>query len=236
MTFAIVSLFKLRFNHSMKLLAFLLIFLFCVNSYANEKLSKLNELYLSGILDKSSYVSSLENLGINTSNEIFENLFDLFSDKTLDIETYEKSLNNLINISNNNKSEIIVSKDDTLLKKSKNYTVNDCKGDSKLCKDIVSNSIFNFYFENNEVLLNTKWLDDIVSSDPVITRYMGLKFKRNTKSDDFKVLVDLFHIKGILIKISFKGFFEKEDFFVTRMSIGVGTKQVVDAELIEKLN
>ena len=207
-----------------------------MNSYANEKLTKLNELYLSGILDKSSYMSSLENLGINTSNKIFENLFDLFSDKTLDIETYEKSINNLINISNNNKSEIIVSKDSTLLKKSKNYIANDCKGDSTFCKDVVSNSIFNFYFENDEVLLNTKFLDDIVSSDPVITSYMGLKFKRNSNSDDFRVLVDLFHIKGMLIKISFNGYFEKDDFFVTRMILGVGTKEIANAKLIEKLN
>ena len=40
----------------MKILAFIITLLFfCVSSYANEKVSKLNELYLSGVLDKSSY-------------------------------------------------------------------------------------------------------------------------------------------------------------------------------------
>lgn len=204
--------------------------------FANDNLNKLNNLFLNGILDKESYFSSINNLGIDTDNETFINLFKLFSNKVLDIKSYEKSLNNLIDILDNNDKEIIVLKDNTQLKKSKSYIASDCKGDSTLCSDIVMNSIFNFYFENDEVLLNTKWLDDIVSSDPAIIRYMGLKFNRNSKSDDFKVMVDLFHIKGILIKISFRGFFENDDFFVNRMIVNVRTQEVVNADLVEKLN
>ena len=67
--------------------------------FANENINKLNQLYLNGVLDKETYFISINKLGIDTSNEIFTNLFTLFSDKVLDIESYEKSLNNLINIS-----------------------------------------------------------------------------------------------------------------------------------------
>ena len=88
----------------MKKLLFTFIFLiFHSFGFANENLSKLNNLYLNGILDKNAYVSSLKNLGINTENDIFQNLFDLFSDKTLNQENYEKSLSNLIDLSNNKK-------------------------------------------------------------------------------------------------------------------------------------
>ena len=82
---------------------FFLIFAFLISysfGFANENLSKLNNLYLNGILDKDAYFSSLKNLGINIENDIFQNLFDLFSDKTLNQENYEKSLSNLIDLSN----------------------------------------------------------------------------------------------------------------------------------------
>ena len=118
-----------------------LIFAFLISysfGFANENLSKLNNLYLNGIIDKNAYFSSLKNLGINTENDIFQNLFDLFSDKTLNQENYEKSLSSLIDLSNNkkdisedtSKNEEVVSVSNSI---SKSYTSANCKGDLEIC-------------------------------------------------------------------------------------------------------
>ena len=202
--------------------------------FANDNITKLNQLYLNGVLDKETYFISINKLGIDTSNEIFMNLFTLFSDKVLDIESYEKSLNNLMNISNNDETVITKSDENTQLNLSKNYIVDDCEGDSIMCEDTAIRSILNFNYENEEVLLNSKWLDDIVSTDQDIVNYMGLIFQRDKNSDDFRIKVNLLHINGILIRIVFKGYFEKNDYFMTRMIVSANSREVVNATLAEK--
>ena len=202
--------------------------------FASDNINKLNQLYLNGVLDKETYFISINKLGIDTSNEIFMNLFTLFSDKVLEIESYEKSLNNLINISNNNETGPTVSDENPQLKISKNYIVDDCEGDSTLCEYAPIRSTLNFKIENEEVLLNTKWLDDIVSGDQEIVNYTGLKFQRNKSSDDFRINVNLLHINGVLLRIVFKGYFEKNDYFMTRMIVSANSREVVNAALAEK--
>tara|TARA_B100000963_G_C22452769_1_gene591912 strand:- start:76 stop:732 length:657 start_codon:yes stop_codon:yes gene_type:complete len=202
--------------------------------FANDNINKLNQLYLNGVLDKETYFISINKLGIDTTNEIFMNLFTLFSDKVLDIESYEKSLNNLINISNNNETVPTEADENSQLRISKNYIVDDCEGDSTMCEDAAVRSILNFKYENEEVLVNTKWLDDIVSSDQEIVNYMGLMFQRDKNSDDFRINVNLLHINGILIRIVFKGYFEKNDYFMTGMIVSANSSEVVNATLAEK--
>ena len=65
-------------------IAIIFLLLFFKSVFANENISKLNELYLNGILDKEVYLKSLNNLGVNTGNDIFRNLFELFNNKVLD--------------------------------------------------------------------------------------------------------------------------------------------------------
>ena len=218
----------------MKIIIILFFIIIHQSLFASDNINKLNQLYLNGVLDKETYFISINKLGIDTSNEIFMNLFTLFSDKVLDIESYEKSLNNLINISNNNEIGPTVSDENPQLKISKNYIVDDCEGDSTLCEYAPIRSTLNFKYENEEVLLNTKWLDDIVSGDQEIVNYMGLKFQRNKNSDDFRINVNLLHINGVLIRILFKGYFEKNDYFLTRMIVSANSSEVVHATLAEK--
>ena len=202
--------------------------------FADDNVNKLNQLYLNGVIDKETYFISINKLGIDTSNVIFINLFTLFSDKVLEIESYEKSLNNLINISNNNGTGPTELVENTQLRISKNYVVDVCEGDSTLCKDTLIRSTLNFKYENEEVLLNTKWLDNIVSDDQDIVNYMGLQFKRDKNSDDFRINVNLLHINGILIRILFKGHFEKNDYFMTGMIVSANSSEVINATLAEK--
>lgn len=221
-------------NYHMKKILILFFIIIHQSLFASDNINKLNQLYLNGVLDKETYFISINKLGIDTSNEIFMNLFTLFSDKVLEIESYEKSLNNLINISNNNETGPTVSDENPQLKISKNYIVDDCEGDSTLCEYAPIRSTLNFKIENEEVLLNTKWLDDIVSGDQEIVNYTGLKFQRNKSSDDFRINVNLLHINGVLLRIVFKGYFEKNDYFMTRMIVSANSREVVNAALAEK--
>ena len=134
--------------------------------FANENLNKLNNLYLNGILDKDAYFSSLKNLGINTENDIFQNLFHLFSNKTLDQQNYEKSLSNLISLSKkqNNISddtsdndEIISIKDST----SKNYTSAKCEGDLEICA-FFKDKIITFIYDEGVVKWSEEFKDEVI--------------------------------------------------------------------------
>ena len=130
------------------------------NSYSNENLSNLNNLYLNGVLDRESYFKSLNNLGLDTSNDIFLNLFELFSNKVLDLDSYENSIDNLLAMSNKAISNSVSSNTKTKASIEKNYAykVVNCKGDSNTCK-ILNSEIINFKDEDDEIKISQSDLE-----------------------------------------------------------------------------
>lgn len=215
-----------------KFILFILTLFLSYASHANEKITKLNELYLNGVLDKSSYMSSLENLGINTSNDIFINLFDLFSDKTLDIATYEKSLNNLTSLSSSSKSDNNLSSNQISTKDNnkaiKLYGLSNCKGASDLCNDLAE-SEFPFYKENDQVVIDKTFVQMVVDSDMSLQSIMGSK--NFLSNDKFDHIVRIRHIKGFLLDFKFGGYIEGNDFFLTNMSLRGNGKEVISSDL-----
>ena len=206
---------------------FFLIFAFLISysfGFANENLSKLNNLYLNGILDKDAYFSSLKNLGINTENDIFQNLFDLFSDKTLNQENYEKSLSNLIDLSDNkkdisedtSKNEEVVSVSNSI---SKSYTSANCKGDLEICA-FFKDKIITFTYDEGVV----KWSEEL-KNELIETEINFAKVAKETFSDigdnRFESTFVILHKKGIFIKVIAEGELTDESFNVEGFSIRV---------------
>lgn len=206
---------------------FFLIFAFLISysfGFANENLSKLNNLYLNGILDKDAYFSSLKNLGINTENDIFQNLFDLFSDKTLNQENYEKSLSNLIDLSDNkkdisedtSKNEEVVSVSNSI---SKSYTSANCKGDLEICA-FFKDKIITFTYDDGVV----KWSEEL-KNELIETEINFAKVAKETFSDigdnRFESTFVILHKKGIFIKVIAEGELTDESFNVEGFSIRV---------------
>ena len=206
---------------------FFLIFAFLISysfGFANENLSKLNNLYLNGILDKDAYFSSLKNLGINTENDIFQNLFDLFSDKTLNQENYEKSLSNLIDLSNNkndisedtSKNEEDVSVSNSI---SKSYTSANCKGDLEICA-FFKDKIITFTYDEGVV----KWSEEL-KNELIENEINFAKVAKETFSDigdnRFESTFVILHKKGIFIKFIAEGELTDESFNVEGFSIRV---------------
>jgi hypothetical protein len=206
---------------------FFLIFAFLISysfGFANENLSKLNNLYLNGILDKNAYFSSLKNLGINTENDIFQNLFDLFSDKTLNQENYEKSLSNLIDLSNNkkdisegtSKNEEVVSVSNSI---SKSYTSANCKGDLEICA-FFKDKIITFTYDEGVV----KWSEEL-KNELIEIEINFAKVAKETFSDigdnRFESTFVILHKKGIFIKVIAEGELTDESFNVEKFSIRV---------------
>ena len=206
---------------------FFLIFAFLISysfGFANENLSKLNNLYLNGILDKDAYFSSLKNLGINTENDIFQNLFDLFSDKTLNQENYEKSLSNLIDLSDNkkdisedtSKNEEVVSVSNSI---SKSYTSANCKGDLEICA-FFKDKIITFTYDEGVV----KWSEEL-KNELIETEINFAKVAKETFSDigdnRFESTFVILHKKGIFIKVIAEGELTDESFNVEKFSIRV---------------
>ena len=206
---------------------FFLIFAFLISysfGFANENLSKLNNLYLNGILDKDAYFSSLKNLGINTENDIFQNLFDLFSDKTLNQENYEKSLSNLIDLSNKkkdisedtSKNEEVVSVSNSI---SKSYTSANCKGDLEICA-FFKDKIITFTYDEGVV----KWSEEL-KNELIENEINFAKVAKETFSDigdnRFESTFVILHKKGIFIKVIAEGELTDESFNVEEFSIRV---------------
>ena len=206
---------------------FFLIFSFLIFysfGFANENLSKLNNLYLNGILDKNAYFSSLKNLGINIENDIFQNLFDLFSDKTLNQENYEKSLSNLIDLSNKkkdisevtSKNEEVVSVSNSI---SKSYTSANCKGDLEICA-FFKDKIITFTYDEGVV----KWSEEL-KNELIEIEINFAKVAKETFSDigdnRFESTFVILHKKGIFIKVIAEGELTDESFNVEGFSIRV---------------
>ena len=206
---------------------FFLIFAFLISysfGFANENLSKLNNLYLNGVLDKDTYFSSLKNLGINTENDIFQNLFDLFSDKTLNQENYEKSLSNLIDLSNKkkdisedtSKNEEVVPVNNPI---SKSYTPAKCKGDLEICA-FFKDKIITFTYDEGVV----KWSEEL-KNELIETEINFAKVAKETFSDigdnRFESTFVILHKKGIYINFIAEGEFTDGSFNVEKFSLRV---------------
>jgi hypothetical protein len=207
---------------------FFLIFAFLIFysfGFANENLSKLNNLYLNGVLDKDTYFSSLKNLGVNIENDIFQNLFDLFSDKTLNQKNYEKSLSNLINLSNK-KNDISddKSKNDKIVSvsnsNSKSYSSAKCEGDIEACMFFNKDKIITFTYDDGVV----NWSEEL-KNELIETEINFAKVAKETFSDigdnRFESTFVILHKKGIFIKVIAEGELTDESFNVEKFSIRV---------------
>jgi len=203
------------------------------NALANSDISKLNSLYLNGVIDKNTYFKSINGLGIDTSNQIFQNLFELFSNSVLDISSYENSLQNLIAVSNSDNSKKNLEKNNevsqTISSNSnlKTYVINNCKGRSDLCKDFSKGSI-RFELIDNKVNVVQSDFDELLK-DPELLKISQIK--TFFKNDDFDIIVSILHVKGIIIDFVFGGFMENSQFEMVVLSVRGNGTELISAEL-----
>jgi len=204
------------------------------NSLANSDISKLNSLYLNGVIDKSTYFKSINGLGIDTSNQIFQNLFELFSNSVLDTSSYENSLQNLITVSNSDNSNKNLEKNNevsqTMYSNSnlKTYVIKNCKGRSDFCKDF-SKGAFSFELIDNKVNIVKSDFDELLK-DPELLKISQIK--TFTKNDDFDVIVSILHVKGFIIDFVFGGLMENSQFEMVDMSLRGNGSELISAELV----
>ena len=206
-------------------------FLIYSNALANSDISKLNSLYLNGVIDKDTYFKSINGLGIDTSNEIFQNLFDLFSNSVLDISSYENSLQNLrtVSITDNSKNNEVsqtISSNSNL----KEYVIKHCKGDTDLCKDL-SDEPISFELIDNKVNVVQSNFDELLN-DPDLIKIS--KIKTFVKNDDFDIVVSIIHIKGFIIDFVFGGVMENNQFEMVDLSVRGNGAEVISAKLESK--
>ena len=204
------------------------------NSLANSDISKLNSLYLNGVIDKSTYFKSINGLGIDTSNQIFQNLFELFSNSVLDTSSYENSLQNLITVSNsdnsnknlekNNEASQTISSNSNL----KSYVSKNCKGRSDICKDFSEGQI-SFELIDNKVNVVQSSFDELLK-DPELLKISQIK--TFTKNDDFDVIVSILHVKGFIIDFVFGGVMENSQFEMVDLSVRGNGTELISAELV----
>lgn len=206
------------------------------NALANSDVSKLNSLYLNGVIDKDTYFKSINGLGIDTSNEIFQNLFDLFSNSVLDISSYENSLQNLRTVSNTDNPKKNSEKNSEISQKTsknsnlKEYVIKHCKGDTDLCKDL-SDEPISFELIDNKVNVVQSNFDELLN-DPDLIKISQIK--TFVKNDDFDIVVSILHIKGFIIDFVFGGVMENNQFEMVDLSVRGNGAEVISAKLESK--
>jgi hypothetical protein len=187
------------------------------NLVAGENLSKLNNLYLNGILDKDVYFQSLNNLGIDTSNDIFINLFDLFSNQVLDINSYEKSISNLISISRNDK-EITKINQNKQLDSPMAFKVDKCTGEVDLCTDLKTFDIV--ILNDDKELRHSDEFKKMLIADSSFTKVLREDTFYN--GDNYKLILSLSHIRGMMINFVINGKFNSETFTAEKFLLEAG--------------
>lgn len=216
----------------MKYLKIVLALLLLTNNIsANEDISKLNSLYLNGVLDKNTYFTTIQNMGIDTSNEIFLNLFDLFSDNVLDLNSYESSLKNLLSVANNSEVENTsakVDKNDNNSTLKKRYILSNCKGNSNLC-DAFAEAPLVFEFSNGKVSILESNFDELLN-DVELLRIVNIKTL--SKNNNFDIVVGIAHAKGFIINFSFGGMVTDNQFEMIDVSVKARNKELLSGDLV----
>lgn len=220
--------FRMIFLIMVKFLTLFFLLTFSHLGLSNESLSKLNNLYLNGVLDEEMYFESLNKLGIDIDNEIFQNLFDLFSNQTLDLQNYEKSLSNLVNLSNvgnSKKEDSIDNNENNSLNGvlSKKYKTIECVGDGELCKSFQGEILFTS--DDGKVHWDDEFKKTIVGAE--IVAVMNEKFSI-FGGNQFLSIITVRHAKGFMIDFIANGSLNlnKDTFDVEKVSIRVNGKDI----------
>ena len=215
-----------------KFLNLIIIFFFLnfKSLYANEKIYKLNSLYLDGILDQEVYFNSLGKLGIDTNSDNFNKLFSLFNDKVLDNKGYSDSLNKLISANKKKLTEIDYEDSESQLKRGdfdklivKKYKIINCKGSSETCNQIKS-EILPFEFYDDKVHITQEWLDNLIKNEQSFVNIDGIK--TFNKKDRFDIILNVRHKKGLILNFVFGGYINEKDFHMEDFKVKVdGTEE-----------
>lgn len=219
-------------------IAIIFLLLFFKSVFANENISKLNKLYLNGILDNEVYLKSLNNLGVNTDNDIFKNLFELFNNKVLDEENYSSSLSNLITITSKNQSKIdeINDNNDLVLNTTsisgiREYKISSCKGDSATCNSI-NLEIVPFEFLDNKIQVTKKWLDELIKNEQAFVRVISTK--NFNKKNEIDIVISILHARGPIIDFVFGGYTEENNFHMEDFKIKANGIENASGKLVLK--
>jgi len=196
------------------LFSFLLIFIVQLNVGANENINKLNQLFLNGTINQEVYIQSINNLGINTNNDIFINLFELFKQGIIDQNSYESSLSNLSDLAIRQPEEKV----QKLSNEIQSYRIESCNGNIELCGDIrEANAPFEFIYKNNQVILSdlskNYWVD------------LGVDFK-NLISEEYQDNGTNFYIiaqytlsTGGIVSFKYSGTLYENSFLVKNLQL-----------------
>lgn len=201
----------------MKKLFFSIVFITFINQFSysedviNLNISKLNDLYINGILDKDSYFNSLNKLGLNTKNDIFSNLFDLFENNTIDIKDYENSISNLINIG----SPRIKIKDNNQINNFQ-FNIDRCSGEITVCDLFKKIGLIEIEIFENKLNFSENYKKKL-KSHPVIISVNKEYFKLNTK--DARLSLIFSTAEGAIVKLEVVGFFENDIFLASNLYV-----------------
>ena len=208
----------------------LLIFMY-VNLSANENLKSLNDLYLGGVLSEENYFESLENMGIDTSNQIFKNLYKLFNNKVLDVIAYSDSLLNIMSIktekNDKNNDVRILEIEKTINKK---YTFTNCLGDGELCNSLKKITL-ELKYENEKVIWGNEFKDEILKA-PEISHIIleDYVLKENKYRSTLRLYLS---IKGLIADFVIEGTTTDQSFTADKINGLVSGKNLFYAKLDE---
>jgi hypothetical protein len=206
------------------LLCFITINQFAFTSEAeNQNISKLNNLYLNGVLNKDTYLSSLNKLGLDTNNDIFSNLFDLFENKTIDIKDYEKSILNLISISSTGTNSKNTNQSNNF-----QFKIDKCVGDITVCGIFKESGLIEVESYENKLKFTENYKAKLKSLPPIVS-IQNEDFKLN--GTDAKLAMILTHVKGVIFKLEVVGIFENNSFLASKYQATANGKILVNGTL-----
>ena len=194
------------------------------NDEINQNISKLNNLYLNGVLNKESYFSSLNKLGLDTNNEIFSNLFDLFENNTIDLKNYEKSILNLLKVStpivekSNNHSKIL------------QYEIVKCSGDQGACMPFKERSPIEVEIDQGKLKFTENYKSKLLSHPSIVSIQ-----KEDFKLNDNKAQLSMYltNVGGIVFKLQIDGQFESNNFMTSQFKAFANGQSIVSGTLLK---
>ena len=176
----------------------------------NQNISKLNNLYLNGILNKETYFSSLNKLGLDTNNDIFSNLFYLFENNTIETKEYEKSIINLISITSPNDL-----KKNNNLSNNFQFKINSCSGQTNVCAIFKERGLIEIELFEGKLKFSEDYKSNLLSH-PGIAAIQKEEFKINDKNA--KVSMTLTNAQANIFTLNIEGNFDSGIFIASKFN------------------
>ena len=224
----------------MKKIFLTLLIMVPLNSFGNNDLIKINNLFDKGVLNEKSYLKSAKDLGLDVSSKEFVDILELYKRGSIEFDSFNEGIVNIISLQSNQPLSNI-----------RYFKFGDCRGSSLLCnqlfnlpeEDLITEIPIDSYDTCQDAIKSFKEQEDIFDNATENQGWREMYRKLFVRENNFSVVINFIYFipqysRNVDVTMYIKGDLGTEennckDFSLYNLGIDVNRRNIGTIDLEE---